>query len=54
MKEYEGLHTHLIILGEKLNGFKPARSQVELDKYINMAKQWIKDHPGEPYNFYKP
>ena len=23
------------------------------DKYINMAKQWIKDHPGEPYNFYK-
>lgn len=54
MKNYEGFQTHLIILGEKLNGFKPARSQVELDKYINMAKQWIKDHPGEPYNFYKP
>lgn len=53
MKEYEGLHTHLIILGEKLNGFKPARSQDELDKYISMAKKWIEAHPDEPYNFYK-
>lgn len=53
MKKDEVLQSHLIILGEKLNGFKQAHSQIELDKYIAMAKKWIEEHPDEPYNFYK-
>lgn len=53
MKEYLGYEWHLLMIGEKLNGFKPARSQYEYDKYITMAKKWIEEHPNEPYNFYK-
>lgn len=53
MNECLGFETHLIILGEKLNNFIPAKSQIELNKYINMAKTWIKNNPDKSYNFYE-
>ena len=53
MNEYLGFDKHLIILGEKLNNFIPAKSKIELHKYIDMAKNWIKNNPNKSYNFYK-
>lgn len=52
MEKYLGYDKHLIILGEKLNNFHSAKTQIEYNKYIYMAKEWIKQHPDEPYNFY--
>lgn len=53
MEKYLGYEWQLIMLGEKLNGFKPARSLRELEKIKKMAEEWINQHPGESYNFYK-
>lgn len=53
MKErYLGQDMHELILGEKLNGFKSPKSEVEKRKIIKMAKEWILSHQNENLNFY--
>lgn len=53
MKEkYLGQDIHELILGEKLNGFNPAKSETEKQKILKLAKEWIENHPNEHLNFY--
>jgi hypothetical protein len=53
MKErYLGQDIHELILGEKLNGFKSPKSEIEKQRIIKMAKEWIATHPNEHLNFY--
>lgn len=53
MKErYLGQDMHELILGEKLNGFKSPKSELEKQQIIKMAKEWIANHPNEHLNFY--
>jgi hypothetical protein len=53
MKEkYLGQEIHELILGEKLNGFNPAKSKIEKDKIIKMAQEWITNNPNKHINFY--
>lgn len=53
MKEqYLGQDAHLLILGEKLNGFKPAHSTVERSKIIKRAKEWVENNPNKHINLY--
>lgn len=53
MKEqYLGRDVHLLILGEKLNGFKSARSDIERNKIIKSAKDWVEANPTSHINLY--
>ena len=53
MKEqYLGQDVHLLILGEKLNGFKPAHSTVERNKIVKGAKEWVANNPNKHINLY--
>lgn len=51
-KRYLGQDMHELMLGEKLNGFKPAKSQIEKERLIKMARKWIAEHPNEHLNLY--
>ena len=53
MKEqYLGRNVHLLILGEKLNGFKSAKSNIERNKIIKNAKDWVDANPKAHINLY--
>lgn len=52
MKEYLGKECRELILGEKLNDFKPAKSTQERNRIIKLAKEWISQNPNKNINLY--
>ena len=53
MKEqYLGRDVHMLILGEKINGFKSAHSDVERQRIIKSAKEWVEANPNATLNLY--
>jgi hypothetical protein len=53
MKEqYLGRDVHMLILGEKLNGFKSAHSDLERQRIIKNAIDWVEANPNATLNLY--
>lgn len=53
MKEqYLGRDVHILILGEKLNDFKSAHSDIERQRIIKNAIDWIDANPNAILNLY--